>query len=98
MPEFPGSRWIVPLLAVVIFIYGGLPFLQMAVPEMRNRQPGMMTLISLAITVAFVYSVASVFAPIGEGFFWELATLIDDHAAGPLAGDAQRAPGVRGAG
>ena len=76
MPAFPGSRWIVPVLGVVIFLYGGLPFLQMAVPELRNRQPGMMTLISLAITVSFVYSLATVFAPIGEDFFWELATLV----------------------
>jgi Cu2+-exporting ATPase len=59
MPAFPGSEFIVPVLAVVVFIYGGLPFLQMAVPELRNRQPGMMTLISLAITVAFVYSLAA---------------------------------------
>ena len=76
MPAFPGSRWIVPVLGVVIFLYGGLPFLRMAVPELRNRKPGMMTLISLAITVAFVYSLATVFLPIGEDFFWELATLV----------------------
>jgi len=76
MPAFPGSRWLVPMLGTLIFLYGGLPFLGMAVPEIRNRRPGMMTLISLAITVAFVYSIASVFAPIGEDFFWELATLV----------------------
>ena len=58
MPAFPGSQWIGPLFAVIVFVYGGVPFLQMAVPEIRNRQPGMMTLISLAITVAFVYSLA----------------------------------------
>jgi Cu2+-exporting ATPase len=77
MPAFPGSDWIVPLLSIVIFAYGGLPFLQMAVPELRNRQPGMMTLISLAITVAFVYSLAAQFLIPGETFFWELVTLID---------------------
>jgi Cu2+-exporting ATPase len=60
----------------VVFLYGGLPFLRMAVPEIRSRQPGMMTLISLAITVAFVYSVVTVFAPVGEDFFWELVTLV----------------------
>ena len=49
----------------------------MAVPELRNRQPGMMTLISLAITVAFVYSLAALFIDSGGGFFWELVTLID---------------------
>ena len=76
MPAFPGSRWIAPILGTAIFLYGGLPFLDMAVPEIRNRKPGMMTLISLAITVAFVYSIATVFLPIGEDFFWELATLV----------------------
>lgn len=76
MPAFPGSRWLVPVVGTIIFLYGGLPFLGMAVPEIRNRQPGMMTLISLAITVAFIYSIATVFAPIGEDFFWELATLV----------------------
>ncbi len=58
MPAFPGSQWIEPILSVVIFFYGGVPFLQMAVPELRNRLPGMMTLISPAILVAFVYSLA----------------------------------------
>jgi len=76
MPEFPGSRWIAPVFGVVIFLYGGLPFLQMAVPEIRNRRPGMMTLISLAITVAFVYSLAAVLFQIGEDLFWELASLV----------------------
>ena len=77
MPEFPGSEWIAPVFAVVVFFYGGLPFLQMAVPEIKNRQPGMMTLISLAISVAFIYSVASLFLPGQADFFWELVTLID---------------------
>jgi Cu2+-exporting ATPase len=70
MPEFPGSRWIGPLFAIVIFFYGGLPFLQMAVPEIRTRKPGMMTLISLAISVAFVYSLFALFVSPGSGFFW----------------------------
>jgi Cu2+-exporting ATPase len=77
MPEFPGSRWVGPAFAIAIFFYGGLPFLQMMVPEVRNRKPGMMTLISLAISVAFVYSVFAVFVSAGGGFFWEMATLID---------------------
>ena len=51
MPQFTGSQFVGPFFAVVIFLYGGLPFLQMAVPEVRNRKPGMMLLISLAITV-----------------------------------------------
>ena len=77
MPTFPGSQWIGPLFAIIVFAYGGVPFLQMATPEIKNRQPGMMTLISLAITVAFVYSLATLFVPLGESFFWELVTLID---------------------
>ncbi len=76
-PAFPLSSWITPVLAVAIFAYGGLPFLRMAGPEIRERQPGMMTLISLAITVAFAYSLAALFISQGKGFFWELATLID---------------------
>jgi Cu2+-exporting ATPase len=77
MAAFPGSNWIEPLFSVVIFVYGGVPFLQMAVPELRSRQPGMMTLISMAISVAFVYSLAALVLPGQVGFFWELATLID---------------------
>lgn len=77
MPEFNGDRWIGPVFAIAIFLYGGVPFLQMAVPELRNRRPGMMTLISLAITAAFVYSLFAVFAAPDTGFFWEMATLID---------------------
>ncbi|MFZ1397387.1 MAG: heavy metal translocating P-type ATPase, partial [Candidatus Promineifilaceae bacterium] len=76
-PVFFGSTWITPVLAVGIFFYGGLPFLQMATGELRDRQPGMMTLISLAISVAFLYSLATLFANLGESFFWELVTLID---------------------
>jgi P-type Cu2+ transporter len=77
MPTFPGSAWITPIFAVIVFAYGGLPFLRMAVPEVRQRKPGMMTLISLAICVAFVYSLATLFVPTGKAFFWELVTLID---------------------
>lgn len=77
MPVFLGSSWITPVFAVIVFVYGGLPFLQMALPELRNKQPGMMTLISLAISVAFVYSLAALFLPNSMSFFWELVTLID---------------------
>jgi Cu2+-exporting ATPase len=77
MPVFPGSQWITPAFSVIVFLYGGVPFLQMAVPELRNRKPGMMTLISLAISVAFVYSLATLFLPGQSSFFWELVTLID---------------------
>ncbi|MDS0282687.1 heavy metal translocating P-type ATPase [Halomicroarcula sp. S3CR25-11] len=76
-PAFPGSSWITPVFAVIVFAYGGIPFLRMAGPELRDRSPGMMTLISMAITVAFVYSVASLFLPGTTPFFWELVTLID---------------------
>ena len=76
-PPFPGSQLIVPVLSTVIFFYGGLPFLRMATWELQARKPAMMTLISLAITVAYVYSMATVFWEIGEDFFWELVTLID---------------------
>nr|WP_117595342.1 heavy metal translocating P-type ATPase [Haloprofundus halophilus] len=77
VPAFPGSEWINPVFAIVVFAYGGVPFLRMAVPELRDRSPGMMTLISMAISVAFVYSLASVVFPTTTAFFWELVTLID---------------------
>jgi Cu2+-exporting ATPase len=76
-PTFPFSEWIPFIFSLIIFGYGGIPFLQMAVPELQGRKPGMMTLISLAISVAFIYSVAAQFINLGEGFFWELVTLID---------------------
>ena len=76
MPEFLGSNWIVPVFSLIAFLYGGIPFIKMAIPEFKNRKPGMMALISLAISVAFVYSAATTFFPIGESFYWELVTLI----------------------
>ncbi len=76
-PMVPFGEWIPFVFSMVVFVYGGVPFLQMAVPEVRDRKPGMMTLISLAISVAFIYSVAAQFINLGEGFFWELVTLID---------------------
>jgi P-type Cu2+ transporter len=76
-PTFPGSQWIVPGFSIIIFAYGGLPFLRMSVGELHKGQPGMMTLISLAITVAFVYSLATLVVDLGSSFFWELVTLID---------------------
>lgn len=77
LPDFPGANLITPVFSIVVFFYGGWPFLEMAVPELKNRKPGMMTLISLAITVAFVYSMAAFLFQIGMTFFWELVTLID---------------------
>lgn len=76
-PVFRGSSWVVPVFSVVVFIYGGLPFLGMARDEVRQRQPGMMTLISLAILVAFGYSLAASIFSLGMDFYWELVTLID---------------------
>ena len=76
-PEFPGSQWIAPIFATIVFIIGGIPFIQMAAPEVRKRKPGMMTLITLAISVAFIYSLAALIIAPETGFFWELVLLID---------------------
>jgi Cu2+-exporting ATPase len=74
--SFPGSQWIAPVLGTVIYFYGGKPFLTGGIAEARNRQPGMMLLIALAITVAFVSSVVSLTAALDLEFWWELASLI----------------------
>jgi Cu2+-exporting ATPase len=76
-PLFEGERYVRFLLATVVFFYGGWPFLTGAVQEVRERDPGMMTLIGLAISVAWGYSTAVVFGLPGRGFYWELATLVD---------------------
>lgn len=75
-PSFPGSEWVGPVLGTVIFVYGGRPFLVGAVREARDRQPGMMLLIGMAITVAFVASAATTFGWFDLEFWWELAALI----------------------
>ncbi|MDD3621368.1 MAG: copper-translocating P-type ATPase [Methanofollis sp.] len=75
--EVPGAEYLVLVLATVVYVYGGYPFLAGIVDELKARMPGMMTLIAVAITVAYFYSAAVVFGVSGEGFFWELATLID---------------------
>lgn len=77
-PEFPGSAWIPPVLGTVIFLYGGMPFLRGGLNELKSRQPGMMLLISMAITVAFAASWATSLQ-IGNfdlDFWWELALLV----------------------
>jgi Cu2+-exporting ATPase len=74
---FPGSSYVQFALATAVFVYGGWPFLSGMVGELGRRQPGMMTLIALAITVAYGYSSLVVFGVAGTVFFWELATLID---------------------
>ena len=74
---FEGERYVRFLLATAVFFYGGWPFLTGAVQEVRERDPGMMTLIGLAISVAWGYSTVVVFGLPGRGFYWELATLVD---------------------
>lgn len=74
--KFPGDIYVLFVLSTVIFFYGGWPFLKGLYNELKSKQPGMMTLIGLAITVAYVYSSAVVFGLEGKVFFWELATLI----------------------
>ncbi len=75
--SFPGSALVTPLLAIILYLYGGGVFLQGARRELRQRAPGMMTLVALAITVAFLYSLVVSAGLPGEQFYWELATLID---------------------
>jgi Cu2+-exporting ATPase len=75
-PDVPGGEWIPPVLGTVIFIYGGQPFLVGAYHEARSREPGMMLLIGLAITVAFGASLATEFGAFDLDFWWELAALI----------------------
>jgi Cu2+-exporting ATPase len=75
-PAVPGARWIPALFGTLVFLYGGRPFLDGAVRELRDRLPGMMTLIALAITVAFLFSAAVTFGFPGTPLWEELATLV----------------------
>ncbi len=76
-PEFPGSQYLSVVLGSIIYWYGGWVFLTGAIGELRARQPGMMTLVSLAITTAYFYSLAITFGlSAGMPFYWELATLV----------------------
>ncbi|MDO5431639.1 copper-translocating P-type ATPase [Eubacterium sp.] len=74
--RFPGDSYILLALSTFLFFYGGWPFLKGAKDELRHKSPAMMTLIALAIIVAYVYSAATVFGVQGSDFFWELASLI----------------------
>ncbi|MDX1408909.1 MAG: HAD-IC family P-type ATPase, partial [Saprospiraceae bacterium] len=74
--QFTGSSYVLFALASVVYFYGGWPFIKGFVSELKKRAPGMMTLIAMAISVAFLYSAATTFGLPGEDFFWELATLI----------------------
>jgi Cu2+-exporting ATPase len=78
VPEFAGSQWVSPLLGTVMYLWGGRPFLTGAISEIRSRAPGMMLLIGLAITVAFVSSWGATLGvlPHNLDFWWELALLI----------------------
>ncbi|EKE01955.1 MAG: hypothetical protein ACD_21C00015G0002 [uncultured bacterium] len=73
----PGNAYILFLLSTVVYLYGGWPFIKGLYEECKDKNPGMMTLIGLAISVAYFYSVAVVFGLAGGEFFWELVTLID---------------------
>jgi P-type Cu2+ transporter len=75
--NFTGDSYVLFALSSGVFFYGGWPFLKGIVSELRDKKPGMMTLIAIAITTAYVYSSAVVFGVTGSVFFWELATLID---------------------
>lgn len=74
--RFPGDSYVLLALSTFLFFYGGWPFLKGARDELKRRSPAMMTLIALAIIVAYVYSAATVFGVQGSDFFWELASLI----------------------
>ena len=75
--SFAGDKYVLLLLGTTIYFYGGMPFLKGMVAEIKHKAIGMMTLVALAITVAFIYSVAVILGFPGMDFFWELATLID---------------------
>nr|WP_235808322.1 heavy metal translocating P-type ATPase [Levilactobacillus senmaizukei] len=80
---FPGSDWVVAILGSILFFYGGMPFISGAKAELQLKRPAMMTLISMGISVAYIYSIYAVIAndvfhvtPMVNNFFWELSTLI----------------------
>jgi P-type Cu2+ transporter len=75
-PAFPGSPYVPALFGTAVYLYGGSVFVKGGLRELRDRLPGMMTLISLAITVAFVFSLAVTLGYPGEALWWELASLV----------------------
>jgi Cu2+-exporting ATPase len=75
-PSFPGSAWLSPVLGTVLFLYGGWPFLAGGWQEARDRSPGMMLLIAMAISVAYLASLAHVVGWFGDELWWELGLLI----------------------
>ncbi|MGH2740014.1 MAG: heavy metal translocating P-type ATPase [Actinomycetota bacterium] len=76
-PDLPARQAVSFALGTVIYLYGGIVFLRSAAGELRSRMPGMMTLVAVGITAAYAYSAATTFFLEGEGFYWELATLVD---------------------
>jgi P-type Cu2+ transporter len=74
--QFPGDKYILALLSTFIFFYGGFPFLKGLIDEVKANAIGMMTLVGVAITVSWVYSVAITFGLKGTDFYWEMASLI----------------------
>lgn len=74
--QFTGDSYIVAALATFVYFYGGWPFIKGAYDELKNKEPGMMTLIAMAISVAYFYSMAVIFGFNGEVIFWEMATLV----------------------
>ncbi|MEM2355605.1 MAG: copper-translocating P-type ATPase [Candidatus Bathyarchaeia archaeon] len=75
--KIPFQKEVLSLLSLIVYFYGGWPFLKGLADEVKAKQPGMMTLIGAAISVAMFYSLGTVFAFSGKDFYWELATLID---------------------
>ena len=75
--RFSGDGYVLTALSSIIYFYGGWPFLDGLRQELRARNPGMMTLVGVAITAAYIYSVATLIGLAGNDFFWELVTLID---------------------
>ncbi len=74
--SFPGSQYVLFALSTIVYVYGGWPFLKGLFDEVRGKAPGMMTLIGMAISVAYFYSAATTFGLPGKSFYWELVTLI----------------------
>ena len=74
---FSGDKYVLFTCSSFVFFYGGWPFLKGLYDELKQKNPGMMTLIAVAIFVAYIYSAAVVFGLEGKYFFWELATLVD---------------------
>ena len=97
LPDFVGANWIPPVLGTVIFLYGGAPFLAGAWAELKKRQPGMMLLIAMAITVAFIASWATTLGLFNLDFWWGACPPDRDHAARALARNAGIGSCVRSA-